>query len=111
MGRFFRRRRGDEDEPPAPPPAGPARLITAVLTWERKRWTVAWLARGLRPDALTGRELTDVSDRAAAAVAQLYAAYPPVPGAELQLTIYPWDFDDGPVFDIEGGPGAFVARD
>jgi hypothetical protein len=26
-------------------------------------------------------------------------------------SIFPWDYDSGPIFDITGGPGAFTARD
>ena len=44
-------------------------------------------------------------------VASLYAGHPPVEGAELQLAIYPWHYDDGPMFDIAGQQGAFIARD
>ena len=56
-----------------------------------------------------------MADQAASAVAALYARTSPIAGAELQLAIYPWTYDGGPdggpIFDIDGYPGSFTARD
>jgi hypothetical protein len=34
-----------------------------------------------------------------------------VPDAELQLAIYPWGYQGGPIFDISGHAGALTALD
>jgi len=112
MGRFFRRRGAEPEQPPAKPvPVSPAALTTGVLTYDGGQWAVTWLGEGVLPGPAAAPGLTAAADRAAADLAALLASHPPVPGAELQLAIYPWDFDDGPIFDVEGGPGAFIARD
>jgi hypothetical protein len=65
----------------------------------------------VEPADIRAWTLTEVIDSAAAAVASLYAKYPPVDGAELQLAIYPWAYDGGPIFDVGGQKGSFNARD
>lgn len=58
------------------------------------------------------RRVADPGGRqGAAAVAALYAQQPPVPDAELQLAIYPWGYQGGPIFDISGHAGALTALD
>jgi hypothetical protein len=90
----------------------PADLLTGVVSPDKDgRWAVVFAGDGLRPDEIHGWTLTDVVDRTSSAVAALYAQHPAVDGAELQLVIYPWEYDHGPIFDITGHPGAFVARD
>lgn len=112
MGRFFRRRAAEPEQPPAKPaPTAPAALTTGVLSRDGGQWSVTWLGAGLLPAPSAAPGLTAAADRAATELATLLAGHPPVPGAELQLAIYPWDFDDGPIFDVAGGPGGFTARD
>jgi hypothetical protein len=88
-------------------------LITGIVGPEKKTggWSIIFESDGLTPADVRAWTLTDVTDLAAAAVASLYAKHPPVEGAELQLAIFPWDYDDGPIFDVEGQPGSYVARD
>jgi hypothetical protein len=64
----------------------PAALITGVIGPAEKNggWSVSWAGDG---------------------------AWPPIPGAELQLAIYPWNYRGGPMFDIDGHPGSFTAHD
>ncbi len=63
------------------------------------------------PASLRAGSLSDAAQRAASAVAGLYASLPPHPGAELQLTIYPREYRDGPIFDVSGSPGGFAPRE
>jgi hypothetical protein len=87
-------------------------LITGVVGSAKDGgWSAFFIADGLEPPDVRAGTLTDVTDLAAAAVASLYAQYPPVEGAELLLAIYPWDYDHGPIFDVEGQRGSYVARD
>lgn len=90
----------------------PADLITGVVGLKKDGgWSVFFISEGLEPADVRAWTLTDVVDAAAAVVASLYARHPPVEGAELQLAIYPWDYDDGPIFDIAGQQGSLSARD
>lgn len=87
-------------------------MITGVAGQEEDGgWSVFFLGDGLEPADVQAWTLTEVIDRAVAAVASLYARYPPVDGAELQFAIYPWHYEDGPMFDIQGSPGSYRARD
>jgi hypothetical protein len=87
-------------------------LITGVAApKEDGGWSAFFISDGLEPADVSAWSLTDVSDAAAAAVASLYAGYPAVDGAELQLAIYPWEYGGGPIFDISGQSGAFRAED
>jgi hypothetical protein len=90
----------------------PGDLITGVARPDKTGgWSVTWAGDGAWPPKVAAASLTDAAGQATAAVATLYAEYPPVPGAELQLAIYPWDYKGGPMFDITGTAGAFTARD
>lgn len=87
-------------------------MITGVAGPEMDGgWSVFFISEGLEPADVRAWTLTEVIDSAAAAVASLYAKHPPVDGAELQLAIYPWNFDDGPILDVAGKQGSFSARD
>jgi hypothetical protein len=90
----------------------PDALITGLVGPEKKGgWSVSWVGDGAWPPRIDAESLTHAVDRASSAVAALYAKYPPVAGAELQLAIYPWNYRGGPIFDIAGHAGAFTARD
>ena len=90
----------------------PAALITGVVGEDRKGgWSVTWAGDGLWPPDVHAASLTQAADQGAAAVAALYAQQPPVPDAELQLAIYPWRYQGGPIFDISGHAGVLTARD
>jgi hypothetical protein len=87
-------------------------LITGIAGPETDGgWSVSFVSDGLAPADVRARTLTEVIDGAVAAVASVYAGHPPVDGAELQLAIYPWKYDDGPMFDVTGQQGSFSARD
>ena len=105
MGSLLRRLLGGEERQPAA-------LITGIVGADPKGgWSVAWAGDGLWPPRLHAAALTQAADQAAAAVATLYAQHPPVPDAELQLAIYPWRYQGGPMFDISGHAGGLTARD
>jgi hypothetical protein len=90
----------------------PANLITGVAGPEKDGgWSAFFISEGLEPAKVRAWTLTEVIDAASAAVATLYAGHPPVDDAELQLAIYPWDYDGGAIFDIAGQRGSFSARD
>lgn len=90
----------------------PASLITGLAGPDKKNgWTVAWAGDGACPPRLHAATLTQAADQAAAAVATLYAGFPPVTGAEFQLAIYPWAYHSGPMFDVSGDAGAYTAHD
>jgi hypothetical protein len=90
----------------------PSALITGLVGPDKKGgWSVSWAGDGACPPDIHAISLTEAADQAAFAVAALYARYPPVAGAELQLAIYPWDYRGGPMFDIAGQAGALAARD
>jgi hypothetical protein len=90
----------------------PAALITGVVGREKDGgWSVFFISEGLEPAEVRAWTLTEVTDDASAAVATLYADHPTVDDAELQLAIYPWNYDGGPIFDIAGQQGSFSARD
>lgn len=90
----------------------PADLITGVAGREKDGgWSVFFISDGLEPAKVRAWTLTEVIESSAAAVASLYAEHPTVDGAELQLAIYPWDYRDGPIFDIAGQQGSFRAQD
>jgi hypothetical protein len=89
-----------------------ADLITATVAQTGDGWLVLWWSDGAVPEKLTAPSLTEAVDQAASAAAALYATGQPIPGAELQLAIYPWEYEAGaPIFDISGGLGHFTARD
>lgn len=90
----------------------PAGLITGVVgPTAEGGWAVLWVGDGAGPSTLRAPTLTQVIDKAAAEVAELYARYPQISGAELQFAIYPWEYKVGPIFDITAGPDLFTARD
>lgn len=90
----------------------PAAMITGLVGPEKKGgWSVQWVADGACPQPIAAATLTEAVDGAAAAAAEFYARHNPIPGAELQLAIYPWKYKRGPMFDIDGQAGAFTARD
>jgi hypothetical protein len=90
----------------------PGALITAVVgTAKNGGWAVAWTGSGVWPPRIQAETLNETVDQVVAAVAALYAEYPPVQGAELQFVFYPWGYKNGPVFDISGHAGALTARD
>lgn len=90
----------------------PSALITAIVgTAKNGGWSVTWTGDGAWPPRVQGATLNETTDQAVAAVAALYAGYPPVPGAELQFVLYPWGYKNGPIFDITGKAGALTARD
>lgn len=90
----------------------PADLITGVAGPDKDGgWSAFFVSEGLEPAEVRGWTLTEVADRACAAVAALYAQHAPVDGAELQLAIYPWDYKGGAMFDVAGRQGEFAARD
>jgi hypothetical protein len=100
----LRRLLGGKDRPPGD-------LITATARPGKDGgWLVSWVSDGGQPPRTAAGSLTRAAGQAATAVAALYAGHPPVPGAELQLAIFPWEYQDGPIFDITGHPGAFSAR-
>jgi hypothetical protein len=89
-----------------------AALITGVVGPDKEGgWSAFFVSEGLELADVRGWTLTEVADNACAAVAALYAQYPAVEGAELQLAIYAWDYNGGPIFDVTGQSGQFVARD
>ncbi len=49
--------------------------------------------------------------RATDAVSFLYSEHGPIHDATLQLAIYPWAGRAGLIFDVDGIPGAYRARD
>lgn len=105
MGKLLRRLLAPNDRPPGP-------LITAVAGPDKKGgWSVSWVGDGAQPPSIHAASLTQAAEQAASAAAALYAQYPPVAGAELQLGIYPWRYEGGPMFDITGQAGALTARD
>jgi hypothetical protein len=106
MSKLLRRALGGKDRQPAA-------LITGVIGPAEKNggWSVSWAGDGAWPPNLHAPTLTQAAGQAAAAVAALYTAAPPIPGAELQLAIYPWNYRGGPMFDIDGHPGSFTAHD
>jgi hypothetical protein len=93
----------------------PGNLLTAIVGPDKKRgnWEVTWIGDGgVEPKDLRAATLTEAVDQAAAAVADLYARYPPNPDAELQLAIYPWHYHVGdPMYDISIGRDGFDAHD
>lgn len=74
-------------------------------------WSVMWSGDGAWPQPVRAQTLTETADQASAAAADLYASHPARPIAELQLAIFPWNYRSGPIFDISGGPGDFIAQD
>jgi hypothetical protein len=90
---------------------GPGDLITGVVSSRADSWQVIWAGDGAQPASLRAPSLSDAAEQASAVVAELYASLPPNPAAELQLAIYPWEYRDGPIFDVSGSPGGFAARD
>jgi hypothetical protein len=90
---------------------GPADLITGIVTARADDWQVTWAGDGAQPASMQASSLSDATEQASAAVADLYASLAPNPAAELQLAIYPWDYRDGPIFDVSGSPGGFTAQD
>jgi hypothetical protein len=86
-------------------------LITGVVSSGVDGWSVTWTGGGPTPAPLHAESLSAAIGQASATVASLYASYPANPGAELQFAIYPWNYQDGPIFDISGSPGRFGARD
>jgi hypothetical protein len=90
----------------------PGAFITGLIGPAKKGgWSVSWIGDGVWPPPVQAASLTQAAEQASAAVADLYARYPAVPGAELQFAIYPWDYKGGPIFDIAGSAGDFTARD
>jgi hypothetical protein len=90
----------------------PSELITAAVGPDKDGgWMVTWAGDGIWPPRVAAGSLTETADQAEAAVAVLYADYPPVPGAELQFVFYPWRYKNGPIFDITGQSGSLTARD
>jgi hypothetical protein len=90
----------------------PADLITgSAAPVKTGGWRVSWAGDGDLPGTVQAPSLTEAADEAAAAVATLYGQYPPVPGAEFQLAVFPWRYRGGPMFDISGHSGAFTARE
>jgi hypothetical protein len=92
----------------------PGNLLTAIVGPDNKRgnWDVTWVGDGgVEPDDLHAETLTEAVAHAAAAVAELYARYPPNPGAELQVAIYPWHYRSGPMYDISISSYGFNAHD
>jgi hypothetical protein len=96
---------------------GAGNLLTAIVGPDNKRgnWEVTWVGDGdggVEPKDLHAATLTEAVDKAAAAVAELYAGLPPNPVAELQLAIYPWHYHVGdPMYDISVGGNGFDAHD
>jgi hypothetical protein len=89
-----------------------ADFITATVALVEEGWLVRWWGEGALPRQLTASSLTEAAGQAASAAAVLYAGSPPIPGARLQLAIYPWEYSVGePIFDISGDLGHFIARD
>jgi hypothetical protein len=72
---------------------------------------VSWAGDGVWPPDIHAASLTQAADQASSTVAALYAGYPVVAGAELQLAVYPWRYRRAPMFDITGQAGALTARD
>jgi hypothetical protein len=105
MNRFVRRMLGAKERQPDA-------LITGVVAPDKKGgWLVSWAGDGVWPPDIYAASLTQAADQASSAVAALYARYPAVAGAELQLAVYPWRYRHGPMFDITGQAGALTARD
>ncbi len=86
-------------------------LIGAVITREIDTWSVTWDNDGPQPGELRAQTLTEAANQAAGAIVARQAAHPLGQDAELQLAIYPWDYVDGPMFDITAGPSGFSATD
>ena len=86
-------------------------LICGVITREIDSWTVVWDDERIQPTEIRAPGLTEAADQAAVLAVAHQAAQPLGQDAELQLAIYPWDYVDGPMFDITAGPSGFTATD
>jgi hypothetical protein len=89
-------------------------LLTGVVSERRGKWETFWIAESTRyePRPFIAASLTEAADQATTAALAKYVTGSYHPDAELQLTIYPWDYGkNAPMYDISGGPGEFRARD
>jgi hypothetical protein len=95
----------------APAPAGPPPgLITGLAGPRKNGWSVTWAGAGRVPAPVHAPSLSQAATVASATVASLFARGTVDAVTEFQLAIYPWPYHDGPVFDITGAPGSFIAR-
>jgi hypothetical protein len=87
-------------------------LLTALVGPGETGWDVSWIGDGRRPRRLNAATLTEVTDQAAAAAVQHYLRRRAgATNADFQIALFPHDYNKGPIFDISGGLGAFVATD
>jgi hypothetical protein len=100
VGRIFGRKRG------------PDPLMTAVVGLDAQLgWSVTFASYGVEPGEFWAASLTEAIDQAKRAVIDLYGRFPPVPDAEVQFAIYPWEYDAGPIYEVSLRGGQFVATD
>ena len=92
-----------------------AGLLTGVISAQAGAWDVFWVGDGETQPPESGfvaPGLTEAAEQATNMALAWYATGPQVPGAELQLAIYPCEYGrDAPIYDISGGPGDFHGRD
>jgi hypothetical protein len=98
------------------PPAAVAdtdrELLTALVGPCETGWDVSWTGEGRTPARLTAPTLTEVTDQAAAAAVQRYLRHPgEAAKADFQIVLFPRSYTEGPIFEINGRPGAFTATD
>lgn len=85
-------------------------LLTALIGPRRSGWDVTWVGDGRLPRHLAAATLTEAADQAAAAVVRHYLRHPAsAVAAEFQIALYPHPYTNGPIFEISGGSGMFIA--
>ena len=93
---------------------GRSGLLTATISARGGSWEVIWIGDGIRePPEFAAGSLTEAAEQAAAYALSVYRPDLGLPDSELQLVIFPWPDGDsrGPIYDVEGGAGAFSASD
>jgi hypothetical protein len=100
VGRLFGRKRS------------PDQLLTAIVGLDQDLgWSVTFASDGVEPGDLWAASLTEAIDQSKRAVVDLYGRFSPVPGAEVQFAIYPWEYDAGPIYEISMRGDQLVATD
>jgi hypothetical protein len=88
-------------------------VLIGLVGRRKGAWSVDWVSNNPCPPEPKGiPTLSEAVEQAAQLTAQHYAGYAAIPGAELQLAIYPWDdYKGGLVLEIRGWPGELTAQD
>jgi hypothetical protein len=93
-------------------PSRAAPALTALVARCENGWDVSWTGDGPSPRRLSAATLTEVTDQAAAVAVQYDLGRPASANdADFQIALFPHNYTKGPIFDISGGPGAFIATD